>query len=222
MCLNWDFYLDILCTFFLNIYETFASGGKSSEKDNEEKLKVKILLCRVGIGYIINVGGFLVVCFTNRDTNDEGDISFFLFCFIVMYTLCFYAFITFMLVYKILVISSSDDLSLDIRFERFMMIYRCLEVIFDITVLLYSLILSGWEMTEFTIATTVLSLSDILVNCLMIVKNCCDCKKEERSSTIEENEDKKSQVCKYKLISSHSMFKNRYMYLLIMIYKCLK
>lgn len=188
MCLNWDFYLDILCSFLINTYETFSSGcrGKKKKKykkteDKTNELKVKILLCRVGIGYLINIGGFIIVCFTNRDTEDEGDIAFFLFCFIVIYTVCFYAFITFLLVYRICMFSSRKELLSDSRFECFMMIYRCLEIIFDLVVLLYSLILSEWEMTEFTIATTALSVSDIVVNVLIVLKNCCDCYNEEDS-----------------------------------------
>ncbi|CAC5373917.1 PARP10_14_15 [Mytilus coruscus] len=191
MCLNWDFYLDILCSFLINTYETFSSGcrGKKKKKykkteDKTNELKVKILLSRVGIGYLINIGGFIIVCFTNRDTEDEGDIAFFLFCFIVIYTVCFYAFITFLLVYRICMFSSRKELLSDSRFERFMMIYRCLEILFDLVVLLYSLILSEWEMTEFNIATTALSVSDIVVNVLIVLKNCCDCYNEEDSDDL--------------------------------------
>jgi hypothetical protein len=52
--------------------------------------------------------------------------------------------------------------------------YRFHEIIFDLLVLFYSLVLSEWEMTEFATATTVLSSLDIVVNCVILGRNWYD------------------------------------------------
>ena len=142
----------------LSTYEIFVSGCKLSKKKkrkHEERLKVKIFLCRVGLGYLLNIVGFLIVCFTNRDTENEEDYAFFLFCIIVIFAVCLYAFITFILVYNVCT-STKEEMS-EAVLDSYMMTYRILEIVFDVLVLVYSFIFSEWELTEFTIATTALS-----------------------------------------------------------------
>ncbi|XP_052087133.1 uncharacterized protein LOC127724244 [Mytilus californianus] len=180
------FYIDLLCSFMLGHYDSFANYV-GTKHQNETKIiikKIRILLLRLGIGYLINIALFLIVCFVNRKTKDEGDGGFLLFCAIVIFAVCFYAFITFSLVYRISRFSSNvDDPKAEYKvskYQKFMMVYKCLDVIFDIAVLLYSFILSDWELTAFTIAATAVLCTDVTLNVIVLMKNCCS--DEERSN----------------------------------------
>ncbi|VDI76352.1 Hypothetical predicted protein [Mytilus galloprovincialis] len=152
--------------------------------------KVRILLLRLGIGYLINIACFLIVCFVNRKTKDEGEGGFLLFCSIVIFAVCFYAFITFALVYRISRFSKDADNSKAeykvSKYQKFMMVYKCLDVIFDIAVLLYSFILSDWQLTAFTTTATAVLCTDIVLNIIVVKKNCCS--DEEKSNTYRSSE----------------------------------
>ncbi|XP_063404345.1 uncharacterized protein LOC134687817 [Mytilus trossulus] len=180
------FYVDLLSSFMLSHYDRFVHylGTKHQKEPNILTKKVRILLLRLGIGYLINIALFLVVCFVNRKTKDEGDGGFLLFCAIVIFAVCFYAFITFSLVYRLSRFSSNvDDPRAEykvLKYQKFMMVYKCLDVIFDISVLLYSFILADWDLTKFTIAATALLCTDIVLNSIVLTTNCCS--DEEKSN----------------------------------------
>ncbi|CAC5379918.1 unnamed protein product [Mytilus coruscus] len=192
----------------LSNYDSFANYVETKHKTETDILikKVRILLLRLGIGYLINIACFLIVCFVNRKTKDEGEGGFLLFCSIVIFAVCFYAFITFSLVYRISRFSSivddpKDDSEYKVddnskaeykvsKYQKFMMVYKCLDVIFDIAVLLYSFILSDWELTAFTIAATSVLCTDIVLNVIVLMKNCCS--DEERSDKYCSNENNKA------------------------------
>ncbi|XP_052087105.1 uncharacterized protein LOC127724232 isoform X2 [Mytilus californianus] len=187
------FYIDLLCSFMLNNYDSFANYVGTKHKKETDILikKVRILLLRLGIGYLINIACFLIVCFVNRKTKDEGEGGFLLFCSIVIFAVCFYAFITFSLVYRISRFSSIVDNSKAeykvSKYQKFMMVYKCLDVIFDIAVLLYSFILSDWKLTAFTIAATAVLCTDVALNVIVLIKNCCS--DEERSDKYRSSEN---------------------------------
>ncbi|VDI26604.1 Hypothetical predicted protein [Mytilus galloprovincialis] len=182
------FYVDLLCSFMLSNYDRFVHylGTKHQNQKETKTLtkKVRILLLRLGIGYLINIALFLIVCFVNRKTKDEGEGGFLLFCSIVIFAVCFYAFITFSLVYRLSRFSSNvDDPKAEykvLKYQKFMMVYKCLDVIFDTAVLLYSFILADWDLTKFTIAATAVLCTDIVLNLIVLMKNCCS--DEEKSN----------------------------------------
>ncbi|VDI34865.1 Hypothetical predicted protein [Mytilus galloprovincialis] len=66
------------------------------------------------------------------------------------------------------------------------MVYKCLDVIFDIAVLLYSFILSDWQLTAFTTTAVAVLCTDIVLNVIVVIKNCCS--DEEKSNAYRSSE----------------------------------
>lgn len=167
------FYLDIISTFLLNMYElcskTKVDVSKESKDKRRNEAQQRILRIRIGIGFTVNIVGFIIVCVLNRDSFISGATALGLFSTIIVYTVLFYSTITMIL--QILctggIISKQDQNSC-------MACYRIYEIVFDTFILFYSLVLSKWEMTEFTTATTVMACLDIFFNIFLCLKNLRD------------------------------------------------
>lgn len=169
-----DFYLDLMCTFLLQVFEhVFCCGNQiANNPDLDEKKKKKlyatwkrrILLIRVIFGFIFNICGFITVCVMNKETFIEETYALGLFITIIVFTLTSYILIELAVWFGEFLF---DDLIC-------MIFYRVHEIEFDVLVFFYSLVLSDWKMTEFTIATTVLASSDILINIIILIRNCYD------------------------------------------------
>jgi hypothetical protein len=151
---------------------------KSREK--QIKFKVRVLAIRILFGFLTNIAVFISICVINRDTFIDNPTALGLFCIIILHIVILYGTVT---VY--LLCSSSpettEEFDEDIYGPRTMTAYRFHEIIFDLLVLFYSLVLSEWEMTEFATATTVLSCLDIVVNCVILGRNWHDVCKYNRS-----------------------------------------
>lgn len=167
-----EFYLDLFCTFLLHVYEQVSCCGdknpniedETTRKEYGSKWKTRILLIRVVFGFIFNVSGFITVCILNKETYIEDRYAQGLFISIITFTGTSYILIE-LGVWFVRKVSSNLIC---------MIFYRVHEIQFDVLMFFYSLVLSDWEMTDFTIATTVLACSDIVMNIIILIRNCYD------------------------------------------------
>ena len=171
--MSFDFYLDITCSFILQVFENVCCHDKEQSREKQIKFKVRVLIIRILFGFLTNIAVFISICVINRDTFIDNPTALGLFCIIILHIVILYGTVT---VY--LLCSSSpettEEFDEDIYGPRTMTAYRFHEIIFDLLVLFYSLVLSEWEMTEFATATTVLSCLDIVVNCVILGHNWYD------------------------------------------------
>lgn len=166
------FYLDLGCTFLLNVIEhVFCCGERDAQNnrnlDGGERLNwnKSILVIRITLGLIINVTAFITVCVVNKETFVEGKTARGLFITIVVFTVLAY------LAMEVLVwLDTSGADSKHILL--YMIPYRTFEIEFDILVGFYSLVLSNWNMKLFTTTTTVLAIVDLVVNIIILGRNC--------------------------------------------------
>lgn len=167
-----DFYLDITCSFILNVFENVFCCGDDKSREKQNKSKVIILIIRILFGFLTNISVFICICVINRDTFIDGATAIGLFCVIIVHTIILYGTVTAYLIYSHA--PETGDFDEDRDGPTTMASYRFNEIIFDLLVLFYGLVLSDWEMTEFATATTVLSSLDIAVNCVILGRNWYD------------------------------------------------
>jgi hypothetical protein len=155
------------------VFENVCCHDKEQSREKQIKFKVRVLAIRILFGFLTNIAVFISICVINRDTFIDNPTALGLFCIIILHIVILYGTVT---VY--LLCSSSpettEEFDEDIYGPRTMTAYRFHEIIFDLLVLFYSLVLSEWEMTEFATATTVLSCLDIVVNCVILGHNWYD------------------------------------------------
>lgn len=174
------FYLDLGCTFLLYVVEHASCCGKriihskdqkiSDEQEKEHQLKwqTRILFIRTTFGLISSIATFIAVCVVNIETIVAKPAALGLFIFIVVFTALSYI-STELVIWLIRnELYNIDDVL------RSMIVYRIYEIDFDILMLYYSLVLSDWEMNQFTTATTVLACGDICVNIIILARNVYD------------------------------------------------
>lgn len=178
------FYLDVVCTFLLKVFDNISCCGESqyrSDGDDEQKIKkrelkrkTRILLIRVTLGLIFNVAGFITICVVNKEIFIEGNAARGLFITIVVFLVMSYIITEIGVWIWNYHNDNPDNLHLSMIF------YRLYEIEFDVLVFFYSLVLSDWEMTEFTTATTVLACSDTVINIIILGRNWYDYKGEAK------------------------------------------
>ncbi|CAG2228970.1 unnamed protein product [Mytilus edulis] len=168
------FYLDIVSTFLLNMYEICHSSkvGITDEqkKDRRHKIETKLLFVRIAVGFSVNIVGFILVCALNRDTYISGSTATGLFSTIIVYTILLYTLVTLFLLWSLYY--KHDEFTLTSQKNNLMTAYRVFEIVFDIFILFYSLVVSKWEVTDFTTATTVIACFDIILNISLCYKHC--------------------------------------------------
>lgn len=143
--------------------------GKEKEKQ-QLNWKRRILLTRVTFGLIFNIVGFITVCVVNRNIYLDAKSAKGLFITIVVFTV---------MPYSITVVHVWFTKHNIKKTNLAMVFYRYFEILFDVLVLFYSLVLSELELTEFTKATSVLSCVDIFINIIMLGRNCYDIYKKD-------------------------------------------
>lgn len=172
MVCDGGFYLDIISSFLLNIYELWSVNVLEIEKEERRiKAKRKILFIRLTVGCTSNIVGFILVCALNQENFLSGATAIGLFATILLDS--FALVLTTALCLRILHKGTGPISDFDEN-DALMYGYRTYEIGFDVLILFYSLVLSDWEMTEFTTATTVLASLDILLNSSMAVKYAYD------------------------------------------------
>ena len=171
--MTFDFYLDITCSFILKVFENVCCHDKEQPREKQNKFKAIVLIIRILFGFLTNIAVFISICILNRYTFIDGATAIGLFCVIVLHIIILYGTVT-----VFLLCSYTPETTVEFDEDRdgpmTMAAYRFNEIVFDLLVLFYSLVLSEWEMTEFAKATTVLSSLDIVVNCVILGHNWYD------------------------------------------------
>lgn len=170
--MTFDFYLDITCSFILQVFENVVCHDKEQSREKQNKSKVIVLIIRILFGFLTNIAVFISICVINRDTFIDGATAIGLFCVIILHTIILYGTVTVSLLCSNT--PGTGEFDEDRDGPMTMAAYRFHEIVFDLLVLFYSLVLSEWEMTEFATATTVLSCLDIVVNCVILGRNWYD------------------------------------------------
>lgn len=174
------FYLDLGCSFLLYVVEHTSCYEKriihsedqkiidAQKEEHRLKWQTRILFFRTTFGLITNIATFIAVCVVNKKTFVDIPAALGLFIFIVMFTA-----LTYISTELVIWLIRNELYNID-DVLRSMIIYRIYEIEFDILMLYFSLVLSDWEMNQFTKATTVLALADIGVNIIILAKNVYD------------------------------------------------
>lgn len=173
------FFLDVTCTFLLHVGEQVlccgsnlsSSSNLNAEQKEEYKMRWqrRVLLFRVLFGFLINISGFITMCVLHKETFIEGRAALGLFTIIIMFTVTSYIVIEFVVL-----------LGTNIDYLICMVFYRVHEIEFDVFMFFYSQVLTNWKMTEFSTATTVLAMLDIVLNTCMLSRNCYDINSNDR------------------------------------------
>lgn len=164
-----EFYLDAVCSFMLFLIENACCCCENYDSTNQKlKCKRRILLIRVTLGLMFNIAAFITVCVVSKEIFIQKETALGIFWSIVVFTLISYITIGI----SVWLNDKNDDDELLIK----MISYRIYEIEFDILVLFYSLVLSNWEMTDFSTATTLLACIDTLTNTILLGKNSYDLK----------------------------------------------
>lgn len=128
------FYLDIVSTFLLNMYEICRSSkvdvSDMEKRKRRHKVENKILFIRIAIGFTANIVGFILVCALNRDTYISGSSAIGLFSTIIVYTILLYTLVTLIILWNIY--GDHDKLTRTRQKNLSMAAYRVFEVVFDI------------------------------------------------------------------------------------------
>ena len=172
--MTFDFYLDITCSFILQVFENVCCHDKEQSREKQIKFKVRDLIIRILFGFLTNIAVFISICVMNMETFIDGPTALGLFCVIILHTIILYGTVTVYLLCSYTPGTETLEFDEDRDGPTTMAAYRFHEIIFDLLVLFYSLVLSEWEMTEFATATTVLSSLDIVVNCVILGRNWYD------------------------------------------------
>lgn len=136
---------------------------------SKEKLR-HLPLFRVGLGFILNTVGFIVICVIYKDAFLSTATTKGLFGVIIIYIAVFYGVvITIIIGYY----SNSNKKEKTAYFG----FYKMFDTGFDLLCLFYSLVLSEWEMTDFSKATTILASFDMFIDICIIIKNVFDYRK---------------------------------------------
>ncbi|CAG2223990.1 unnamed protein product [Mytilus edulis] len=175
MSLDPDFYVDSATACILACFgNTCENHEFETILENRELRKYRILQIRIILGIVFNIIGFIAVVVVNIETYKESNAALGFFILIVTFTLIYYGgFLGLTCLLREVFRHFGNETETGLRV---MIIYRVLEIQFDIFVLLYSLILSDWEMTDFSIATTILASIDIGASISALLKNCYDTK----------------------------------------------
>ncbi|CAG2223989.1 unnamed protein product [Mytilus edulis] len=175
MSLDPDFYVDSATACFLACFgNTCENHEFENILENRELCKYRILQIRIILGIVFNIIGFIAVVVVNNETYKESNAALGFFILIVTFILIYYGgFLGLTCLLREVFQHFGDETETGLRV---MIIYRVLEIEFDIFVLFYSLILSEWEMTNFSIATTILASIDIGASISALLKNCYDTK----------------------------------------------
>jgi hypothetical protein len=172
--MTFDFYLDITCSFILQVFENVCCHDEEQSREKQIKFKVRVLIIRILFGFLTNIAVFISICVMNMETFIDGPTALGLFCVIILHTIILYGTVTVYLLCSYTPGTEALEFDEDRDGPTTMAAYRFHEIIFDLLVLFYSLVLSEWEMTEFATATTVLSCLDIVVNCVILGHNWYD------------------------------------------------
>ncbi|CAC5407712.1 unnamed protein product [Mytilus coruscus] len=175
MSLDPDFYVDSATACFLACFgNTCENHDFEDILENREICKYRILQIRIVLGIVFNIIGFIAVVAVNNENYKESNAALGFFILIVTFILIYYGgFLGLTCLLREVLKEGGDEKETGLRV---MIIYRVLEIEFDIFVLFYSLVLSEWEMTDFSIATTILASIDIGASISALLKNCYDTK----------------------------------------------
>lgn len=108
----------------------------------------------------------------NKDSYISGATAIGLFSTTILYTILLYTLVTLVLLIGIYL--ENGEITPQVDKSLYMACYRIFEIVFDIFLLFYSLVLSKWKMTDLTTATTVIAYLDIFFNISLFFKNACD------------------------------------------------
>lgn len=181
------FYLDLGCSFLLYVVEHTSCCEKRTIHSEDQKIKdaqkkehrlkwqTRILFFRTTFGLITNIATFIAVCVVNKKTFVDNPAALGIFIFIVVFTA-----LTYISTELVIWLIRNELYNID-DVLRSMIIYRIYEIEFDILMLYFSLVLSDWEMNQFTKATTVLALVDIGVNIIILARNVYDIENKKQN-----------------------------------------
>ena len=156
-----EFFLDITTSFLLMLYR--CRSGSNQLLDSE--LQIKLFFNRILIGFTINVSTFIVICLLNKDEVLEGIWSNVMFGVIIIQILVMY--VTDLCVAYTVRHQISGSV---IYIMELIANYRLCDVIFDILILIYTLVLSRWQLTVLVISVLIFSLLDVTLNLILYVK----------------------------------------------------
>ena len=149
-----EFYLDFKSSLVFNcLYK-----GKTEEYDD---WKFRLYSIRVFFGFIVNITLFVAVCIYSKEIFIAGATATALFSRIVIHVVIMFA--TELCVWAAGCLQNIYDTP---SFITAMSTYKVRDTIFDILMIFYFHVLWKWEMTEFTISSTVLFCCDIILNCI--------------------------------------------------------
>lgn len=158
--MHFEFFADMTSSVLLMLFSRF------SNKESDIGRKSKTYFVRIILGLIMSIAAFTAVCLIYKETFINYKAAIGLFSMIIIH-----------LVWITLseLITNCVDWDIDIEddnINKYIILSaanKLRDIVFDIYLLFYSLILSEWEMTYFSITIIVLFVSDILCNFTLIL-----------------------------------------------------
>ncbi len=172
--MDYEFYVDITSSILL-----MSCLWKGKTEDLVRIWKNKIYFIRVLLGFICNMTCFVVVCVVNKDMYIEGPAAKGLFGIIIIHVVIMYA-------TELCVVCAPCDHTV-YRTKYFLELsahYKVNDIIFDIILIFYSIVISDWLLTYATLVVTVILCMDILLNLILYIKACCDVYQTEEEASM--------------------------------------
>lgn len=162
--MGYEFYVDVTSSFLL-----MSCLWKGKTEDLVIIWKNKIYFIRVFLGFICNMTYFVVVCVVNKDMFIEGPAAKGLFGIIIIHVAIMYS-------TELCVVCATSGRTI-CKTKYFLELsahYKVNDIIYDIMLIFYSIVISDWLLTYFTLGVTIILCVDILLNLIVYIKACCD------------------------------------------------
>ena len=165
--MNFQFYLDLTYSVLLK----FQKG----DVPPDEYWQIKIHFIRVTLGCIFNIATLIVICVLNRTNYVNSSSAVVLFTFLIIHLVWMYT-----TSFCVGVAANKDIFTIYIFHAN----YKLLDMLFDLYIIVYSLVLKDWQMTDIIITVTVIFCTDILYNLVLYIIAIRIIYKDEKRSII--------------------------------------
>ena len=160
-----DFYLEHAFRFVEDLVEICATPTNKLQKHERLERKKSLHIFHIILGAIFGFITLPLLYLQNPEIINEGKTAKILFIYIAIGFLLSYG------VGTIILIKINTNCYVKRNLNLSMIIARTGKIHFDTIVLFYSLIISDWEMTCFSVPATVLAILDIIFNSCKVMRN---------------------------------------------------